>query len=86
MVAFYNQPRTTFQVHDIVAVVRRLPWGRDVLKLTKIKHIGDRLIDTVDSGSFSAADGESMGGRFVSYIELASPGHLLAMRRHRMMR
>ena len=86
MVAFYNQPRTTFQVHDIVAVVRRLPWGRDVLKLTKIKHIGDSMIDTVDSGSFSAADGESMGGRFVSYIELAGPEHYLAMRKHRMMR
>ena len=78
MVAFYYRRRDSFRVNDAVAVVRRLPWGRELITITKIKSVGELLIETVDCRLFSAADGQSVGGRQTCCLEAIKPAHLRA--------
>jgi hypothetical protein len=79
MVAFYQQERAKFHTNDAVAVVRRLPWGTEMITVTKIRRIGTMLIETFDQHFFSVIDGKSLGGRQASYIELANLAHLAAL-------
>jgi hypothetical protein len=52
MVAFYQQERTKFRANDAVAIVRRLPWGTEVIRVTKVRRVGATLIETVDNQFF----------------------------------
>ena len=79
MLALNQQKRMEFRVNDVVAIVRWLPWGREVITITKVKRVGATLIETVDNQLFFASDGESLNGRLRSYIELATPGDLAAV-------
>jgi len=72
MVAFNLCPRTVFHVNDVVAVIRRLPCGDEVISITKIKSVGAVLIETTDHRVFSAAEGLSLGGRQTCFIEPAN--------------
>ena len=77
MVAFYyRKSDNSFRVNDDVAVMRLLPWGRELISITKIKWVGDLLIETLDCRLFSAADGQSVGGRQTCYLEALKPAHL----------
>ena len=86
MVAFYHKERTMFRINDAVAVLHRLPYGCQVMAISKIKQISEMLIETFDHRCFSVADGVSLNGRLPTHIELATPTHLLALRQHRLIR
>ena len=86
MVAFNYSRQSMFQVNDVVAVVLQSPWGKEVMAVTRVKRIGDVLIETFDNRCFSVVDGASLNGRLPTHIELATPAHLLALRQHRLIR
>lgn len=76
MYAFRYQSRPTFRVNELVAVVRPLPWGIEVINVTRVKRVGNTLIETDDHRLFTAEDGASIGGRFCTYIEPANLSHI----------
>ena len=75
MVAFHPQSQSEFRSNEVVAIVRRLPWGKDVISITKIRYVGDVLVETIDHHFFATGDGRSVGGRLTSYIEPVTQDH-----------
>jgi hypothetical protein len=65
--------------YQAVAIMRRLPPGREIVALTKVNHIGPRLIETTDHRWFSVSTSESLDGDGC-YIEPATFEHLAAVR------
>jgi len=72
-----QKPR--FWKNQAVAIMRRLPQGREIITLTKVNHIGSRLIETTNHHWFSVSTSQSLDGDG-SYIEPATFEHLAAVR------
>jgi hypothetical protein len=75
-------PQPRFWKHQAVAIMRRLPQGREMIALTKVNHIGPRMIETTNHRWFSVSTSESLDGDG-SYIEAATFEHLAAVRWNR---
>ena len=73
-------------VNDQVAVLRRAPFGSEIVTIAKVVHLGDIAIETSDGQFFSVSDGENVGCRMVSYIEPATIAHWAALRWNRPVR
>jgi hypothetical protein len=65
--------------HQAVAIMRRHPQGREIVALTKVNHIGPRLIETTNHHWFSVSTSESLDGDGC-YIEPATFEHVAAVR------
>ena len=71
-----SKPR--FWKHQAVAIMRWRPHGREIVTLTKVNHVGPRLIETTDHRWYFTSTCESLDGDD-TYIEPATFEHLAAV-------
>ena len=72
-------PKPRFWKHQAVAIMRHRPQSREIITLTKVNHVGPRLIETTDHRWFFTSTCESLDGDG-TYIEPATFAHLAAVR------